>query len=105
MATVEQIAALRRMTDEPDSDVYSDLDFQSIIDQAEEDMDLAAADIWRQKAARFSTLTDVSESGSSRKMSQLHGAALTQAKFYEDRANPAPVAEVQRSRVRSATRR
>lgn len=107
MATSQDIKTLRVMVSEPDTTVYSDLDLGSIIDQAEGDLDKSAAMIWEQKAGRFSTLVDVSESGSSRKMSQIHDNAMKQAKYYADKIASATqvVPEVPRPRTRTAVRK
>lgn len=85
MATVEQVAQLRLIIDEPSSLVYSDDMLEVIIDQADGILDVAAAEVWQQKAARFSTLVDTSESGSSRAMSQMYKNAAAQAKYYLDK--------------------
>lgn len=46
-------------------------------------VEAATANLWRQKAARYSGLVDVSEAGSSRKFSDLHKNALAMAGKYE----------------------
>ena len=46
----------------------------------------AAAIGWQKKAARYAELVDVTESGSSRKQSQLHAAALKEWETYADLA-------------------
>jgi hypothetical protein len=48
---------------------------------------LSAADIWIVKAGSFSSAVDVSESGSSRKLSSLMTNALAMAKYYRDQGN------------------
>lgn len=47
----------------------------------------AAAAGWQKKAARYAELTDVSESGSSRKNSQLHPMALKMWEQYAELAD------------------
>lgn len=81
----ESIAALRRMVDEPGTETYTDEALSALLD-AEESADAAAAGIWREKAARASTLVNVSESGSSRSLQQIYSNALDMAKFYDGRA-------------------
>jgi hypothetical protein len=49
-------------------------------------LEAAAADGWEKKAARYAELTDVSESGSSRKNSQLHPMALKMWEKYTELA-------------------
>jgi hypothetical protein len=50
-------------------------------------LEAAAALGWQKKAARYAELVDVSESGSSRKNSQLHGMALKQWETYTELAD------------------
>lgn len=49
-----------------------------------------AADIWREKAASYAGLVSVSESGSSRQMSDLHKNAIAMAKAFGDADPEAP---------------
>jgi hypothetical protein len=107
MATTEQIAALRLMIAEPDGTTFSDTVLGSMIDQAENNLDLAAAEIWQQKAASASVLVDVNESGSDRKMSQVYKNAVSQAKYYADkvREDNVVVETVGRTRITTAVRR
>lgn len=68
--------------------------------------DAAAAEVWGRKAASFASLVDVSESGSSRKLSDLHRNALAMQKMFTDRvaATAAPVASSSRARTRAIVR-
>lgn len=75
MATPD-IEQVKKLTDGADG--YTDIDLQSII-TAEGGVKQAAVFIWRAKAASYSSLVDVSESGSSRSLGQLHKQALTMA--------------------------
>lgn len=86
MATAEEVAALRRMADEPGTETYTDDALSAILDAAST-LDGAAAVVWREKAAKASTLVNVSESGSSRSMQQIYQNALDMAKFYGGRAD------------------
>lgn len=81
MALEEEVLALRRATDEPTSDNYSDLVLSERLD-ADLDFNQTASAIWREKAAAFSTLINVSESGSSRSMGDLYKNALAFANHY-----------------------
>lgn len=93
MATVEELLALRRMAAEPTTDTYTD-DALSALIAAEGSLDGAAAVVWREKAAKAATLVDTSESGSSRKMQQVHTNALKMAEFYASASTaPSPVVE------------
>ena len=108
MATLDDVKILRPMINEPGSNVYDDQALMDIIDQADGDLDLAAATIWEQKAGRFSTLVDVSESGSSRSNSQTYKNALAQAQYYSKKVSEAAVVEVEAvrpSRTRTAVRK
>lgn len=76
MATEDQIWALRLAVDEPDdSNGWSDEHLSSIID-ASATTNAAASQVWLLKAAQYASLVDVSESGSSRKLGDLHKNAL-----------------------------
>lgn len=79
MATTEQIAELRRLIDEPDATVYTDVALSARLDASANDTDYVAGVIWREKAARYAGMIDVQEGNSSRKMSQLHTQALKMA--------------------------
>lgn len=106
MATVEQIKTLRGMIDEQDSTTYDDITLAAQIDQADGDVDLAAASIWEQKAARFSTLVDTSESGSSRSNSQVYKNARDMAAYYAGKVQTVTeVAATARPTTRTAVRK
>jgi hypothetical protein len=65
----------------------------------------AAAAAWRRKAAKYAELTDVAESGSSRKLGDLHKNALAMFVHYDERSTdePAP-GEAVGTRVRPIER-
>lgn len=83
MATPEAIATLRRMADEPTTDPYTDEVLSALLD-SKESPEQAASAIWREKAARASTLVDVSESGSSRSLRQIFSNAEKMAEYYDN---------------------
>lgn len=84
MATVEQIVELRELINEPDdSNGWTDTKLGAIID-GEDSVKAAASAVWYRKASQYATMVDVSESGSSRKLSDLHKNALTMGAFYRD---------------------
>lgn len=86
MATDEEIIRdVRRMADEPTAETYSDEAILALYAQ-EGSAEGAAAAIWETKAGAYAKLVNVSESGSSRSMSDLHKNALTMAKYYGDQA-------------------
>lgn len=78
MATESEIAALRRMTALlPGDEVYTDSLLGGLIDDL--GFETAASQIWREKAASAANLVDMSESGSSRSLSQLREGYLEMA--------------------------
>jgi hypothetical protein len=70
------------------------------------DFNLAAADVWSQKAAAAAELVDTAESGSSRKLSDIAKNALLMEKSFRAKAEEALVVEevVARPKVNSITR-
>jgi hypothetical protein len=70
------IARLRRLIGEPvDTEPWNDAALSQIIDDAA-DLNSAALEVWEAKAASSAAFVDTTESGSSRKMSQLNEQAL-----------------------------
>jgi hypothetical protein len=79
MATANQILTLRLMTDTESTDPpFDDAYMGGLIDE-EGSVNLAAVTVWRIKAAQTAGFVDVTESGSSRKLSQLTDQALKMA--------------------------
>lgn len=90
MATADQIAALRLMIDQPlDETPYDDESLSLRLDGAASPQALAGQ-IWLEKAASYAQLVNVSESGSSRSMSDLHKNALAMAKGFGEADPTAP---------------
>jgi len=80
MATADQIALLRLKIDQPDNVApYTDAVLGAAIDAASGDLDLVAYNTWTNKAATASSLVDISEGGSSRKMGDLQEQYLRMA--------------------------
>lgn len=81
MATVDEIAELRRLIGEPTNMApWTDGVVGARIDAAVDvDMRTLAATIWREKAAGYAVLVDVQEGNSKRSLSQLQKQALAQA--------------------------
>lgn len=78
MADDATLAQFRRMTDlDVEDEIYTD----SLIDGMIEDLgfETAAATVWREKAAKAAGMVDITESGSSRRFSQLKDAYLGMA--------------------------
>jgi hypothetical protein len=83
MATPDQVALLRRMIGEP-SDVapWTDQYLSELIDANDGDLNGSALSAWTDKAASYAALVDTTESGSSRRLSQLQEQALKMASYY-----------------------
>lgn len=82
MATAGEIAAFRLLIDEQaDKEPYTDAALGARMDLATSTESLAAA-IWREKAAAFAALVNVSESGSSRSLGDLQTNALKMADMF-----------------------
>lgn len=79
MATETEIEEAKRRTDGAIG--YADEQIRQYLDQGNSVFDFARL-YWEGKAASYSTLVDVSESGSSRKFSDLHKNALTMAAHF-----------------------
>lgn len=88
MATPAEIARLRRLIGEPnDTAPWTDAALAEIIDNSD-DLDLAALEVWEAKAASAASMVDTAESGSSRKLSQLHEQALKMVAHYRAQTTP-----------------
>lgn len=75
MASIDDVAKLRRMTALEAADpVYTDSLLGGMIDDL--GFEAAAAQVWSEKAAAAATLVDTTESGSTRRLSQLQEHAL-----------------------------
>ena len=103
MASPEDIAKLRLLIGEPDdSNGWTDEKLADIID-ASSSLNDAASKVWVSKAGTYSSLVDVSESGSSRKLSDMHRNALTMAEYFKDAEEasvPAPTSYPVIQRIR-----
>lgn len=91
MASLDEIAQLRRMAGlDADDETYTDQVVGTYIDNLGS-IQAAAGAIWGEKAAAAASLVDVTESGSSRSLSQLQRAALAmQQHFTPDDPTPEP---------------
>ena len=90
MATEAEIAYVRQLVHELDPDgEWPDTRIDAFIENSRNadgtaNLRVAAADIWGVKASSYSTMVDISESGSSRKMSDLLKNALLLQKSLRD---------------------
>lgn len=82
MATSEQIAQFRRMIGELSNTAPWDDAYVSQVIDASASLNAAAARAWEEKAAIYASMVDVTESGSSRRLSQLQEQALRMAAHY-----------------------
>lgn len=82
MALTADVLRLRRLADAGDTTLYPSQDLSDRIDAAGT-VEAAAADLWREKAAGYAALVDMSEGASTRKLSQLQANALAMAKQYD----------------------
>ena len=76
MADQSEIDALRLLINDPCKESFSDDDLERVLDAQGGDRNLAAAEVWGIWATRYSTLVNVSESGSSRSLGDLYKNAV-----------------------------
>jgi hypothetical protein len=86
MAAVDYLDDLRDLVNEPDAETWSDEVLVEILTLYTVDgvtnISRAAAEVWTRKAAHLSGMVNVTESGSSRSLSQLYDHALSMAKYH-----------------------
>jgi Cdc6-like AAA superfamily ATPase len=85
MATPEDVLRLRGLTSYTEVEPYDDPQLSDLIDATS--IYRVASRIWNEKAASYASLVNVSESGSSRNMGDLHKNALAMAKYYKGLAD------------------
>jgi hypothetical protein len=86
MATQDAIDAFRVLIgNPPNEDPYLDSQLGARLDAASSPAVLAGT-IWRERAASFASLVNVSESGSSRSLGDLYKNALAMATSFESQA-------------------
>lgn len=124
--TAEQIAQVRRMTNEPTTEVYSDAAITSLIaaypitDELGVDpyywdysngtpvktttegwietynLNAAAADIWQEKAAKVAEYFDFSADGGNYSRSQAYNQYMQMAAFYRKRAGVSTIKQIKK---------
>jgi len=83
MASTDELAALRRATAlDADDTTYTD-ELLSAMFASYGSLSATAAQVWREKAAATAGMVDTTESGSSRKLSDVHKGALTMAADFD----------------------
>lgn len=103
--TLAELDVLRHYVDEPTTAIYGDSFLTDVLTRNGGDVFLAAAEVWGMKAARFSKLVDVTESGSSRKLSDKAKNATSMAAYYRAQSvTPATSVQTAQSRTRPIIR-
>lgn len=105
MASASDVATVRRNVNESTDVDYGDEDIALLVDA--HGVAGTTAGIWREKAAKFADLVNVSESGASHSYSDLHKAALSMAARWEKISadeTMAPVSEAGRVHCRKIVR-
>jgi hypothetical protein len=69
---------------------FTEEQLNSIIDANSEDVDAQAAVVWEVRAGKYHGLVNVSESGSSRQLSDMHKNALAMASYYRNKGVELP---------------
>jgi hypothetical protein len=83
MATEAQIVALRLLIAEQDESTYSNVSLSDRIDGAAGELNLVAFNVWTEKAARYATLVNISEGGSTRQNGDLMDKALKMVSHFK----------------------
>lgn len=102
MASASDIDAVRKNTNEPTSENYSDETIGALVDAI--GVAGASATIWHQKAAASAELVDVSEAGASHKLSDIHKNAVGMASHWQAIYDGETVAVSERLRIKRIER-
>ena len=81
---------------------HTDADLGTMIDDV--GLESSAARLWEESATQTASLVNVSESGSSRSLGDIHKNALAMAKHYSDKAAQLLLSQNRRPRTRSIER-
>lgn len=92
MATAAEINEVRRNTNEPNEDLFSDADLADLIDGSS--VERASAVVWERKAAVWSDQVSTSEAGASRSLSDLNRNAREMAALWNTKADKTDSLEV-----------
>lgn len=99
--TPEEIAAVRLLiNDTVEPYKFSDTEIEAVLTETDGDLNMTAGRLWRAIAAKYHTMTDITEAGSSRKNSLVFEHALKMANIY-DPNDPGPDPEPQPSQSRT----
>jgi hypothetical protein len=106
MATPEQVAEARALADYTDTDPFDDTQLSAMIDSSS--VLRVVVTLWNTKAAKYASMVNISESGSSRSLGDAHKNALSMAKYYKGLADEAeaeaPIDTSRFARSRAAVR-
>lgn len=104
MATEAQILEVRIMINEPvNAEPWTDEKIGALIDAKSGDVNAVAYQVWAGKAARVAHLVDISEGGSSRKMSDMYKNFLAIRDTFAPEEGTTP-GTIRASRTREITR-
>jgi hypothetical protein len=101
MATAEEVDVLKRLGSSAHEN-YTEIELGALIDSLT--LNGAAAQLWRETASATTQLVDVSESGSSRKMSDVHRNALSMAGYYQGLVDKATNDALNTTRIKRIVR-
>jgi hypothetical protein len=100
MATPEQIARMRQLVGET---TLTDEQLSVIIDR-NENFNIAVAEVWESLAAQYSTITNLSEAGSSRSLGDLFKNAQSMGQYFRGIGNAETTVNTAYSRTRAIVR-
>lgn len=106
MADPDEVAAVQQMLNPvAGSEGWNEAKIGELLDAGETPEQIALA-YWESRMARTSNLVDVQESGSSRRLSDIHKSAAAMAKYYADKvAGQNPLVQKRPVRTRPIVRR
>lgn len=86
--TMTSVQKLRLLTNEDASDSdFTDADLQAVLTEKSDNVNRAAAQVWRLKAAKMADMVNITEGNSSRAWSQAYKQALEMAKTFDSLAD------------------
>ena len=101
MATADDVELVKRLGSAAHEN-YDDITLGVMIDN--QTINGVVAQLWRETAAATTELVDVSESGSSRKLSSVHTNALAMARYYQGLVDSAVEAAGNTTRIKRIVR-
>jgi hypothetical protein len=91
MATPDQVTQVRRLAAYDATDPYDDSQLSALIDSM--GLYMLVSMLWGEKAAGYVSMVNISESGSSRNMGDLHKNALAMSQYYKKLADDEAAAQ------------